>query len=470
MAEMMMLQGTKRQVQRRAEKEARDFLNLMAERSGLLHAQPEGYTFGDHLTLQEFLAALYLVKNLYGQERMDFLAAHVGESWWREVVLLMAGIQDSRQAQRFLLRELGQLPDRDDTHAYGLAWAGRALLEIPKESVGWHDGARAELAKRLVTVLRCTPPETSVAARVEAGDVLGALGDPRFSGDLCLPEFIPLPGGEFWMGSTEEEVAHIVEETGKDWAKIELPRHRVAVDGFALAKYPTTNAMFARFIEDGGYRNPEWWRDAPEDFWRDDGTIKDWLGDVRSQPRFWDEERLNGSNQPVVGVSWYEAAAYCRWLTATLDDGCVYRLPTEAEWAYAARGPVPSTVEGTEERRYAWGDEWERERANTKDLGLERTTPVGIFPDGATPEGLLDVTGNVWEWCSDWYAEEEYARRAEDLVRNPQEPEHGKYKVLRGGSWGTTAPWWVRCAFRGSNLPDYYFGDFGFRVARGSLT
>jgi formylglycine-generating enzyme required for sulfatase activity len=300
-----------------------------------------------------------------------------------------------------------------------------------------------------------------VPERAAAGHTLGRLGDPRFSGDLCLPEFIPLPGGEFWMGSTEEEVARIVEETGEDWARRELPRHRVAVDVFALAKYPTTNAMFARFIEHGGYRNPEWWREAPGGFWRGDGTVKDWLGNVRSHPRFWDEERLNSANQPVVGVSWYEAVAYCRWLTATLDDGCVYRLPTEAEWAYAARG--------REGRRYAWGDEWERERANTKELGLERTTPVGIFPDGATPEGLLDVTGNVWEWCSDWYAEDAYARRAEDLVRNPQGPERGSRKVLRGGSW-YDGPLIVRCASR-IGRPGNAFNDiYGFRVARGSLT
>jgi formylglycine-generating enzyme required for sulfatase activity len=462
MAEMMMLEGTPRQVRLRAEKEARDFLHLMSVRSGLLHAHPEGYTFGDHLTLQEFLAAAYLVENHYGQERLDFLEAHVGRSWWREVVLLMAGslLRQSRQAQQFLLEELGNLPGEGDPHAYGLAWAGRALLEIPERRVSWHGGARAKLARRLVGVLRQSPPQTSVAARLEAGEVLGRLGDPRFAGDLNLPEFIPLDGGEFWMGSTEEEVARVIEATGKDWAKRELPRHRVHVDGFALAKYPTTNAMFARFIEDGGYTNPAWWQDVPEAFWRGDGTVKDWWGDVRSRPRYWEDERFSGPNQPVVGVSWYEAVAYCRWLTATLDDGHRYRLPTEAEWEYAARGP--------EGRRYAWGGSWERGRANTGELNLERTTPVGIFPDGVTPEGLLDLTGNVWEWCADWYDEETYARRAGSLVRNPQGPEQGSSKVLRGGSW-YSEPLVVRCASRRGNLPDIHNVNHGFRVARGSL-
>ena len=454
-----MCTGTPRQIQRRSEREARDFLKLMAERSGLLHACPEGYTFGDHLTLQEFLTALYLVENYYGQQRLDFLIEHVGQSWWREVVLLMAGslLRQSRQAQQFLLQELGNLPGQDDTHAYGLAWAGRALLEIPEKRVGWHAGARAELARRLVAVLRCRPSQTSVAARVEVGDVLGMLGDPRFAGELCLPEFIPLPGGEFWMGSTEEEVARVVEETGKDWAKRELPRHQVYVDDFALAKYPTTNAMFARFLADAGYQNPAWWQDAEAaGYWQVAKGFR-W----GNQPRYWNEERLNDANQPVVGVSWYEAVAYCRWLTAKLDDGHVYRLPTEAEWEYSARG--------AEGRRYAWGNNWERGQANTAELNLERTTPVGIFPEGTTPKGLLDMTGNVWEWCSDWYAENEYARRAGKLVRDPQGPDEGEYKVLRGGSWYEGASV-VRCAARYIIYPGgLILATLGFRVARGSL-
>lgn len=460
MAENMMINLNTRPGQRQAEAEARKFVKVMAERSGLLHAHPEGYTFGDHLTLQEFLAALYLVKNLRDQERVAFLVDHVGQSWWREVVLLMAGslLKEPRQAQRFLLQELGNLPGAGDAHVYGLAWAGRALLEIPETRVGWHAGARAELAQRLVQVLWQNPPATSVAARLEVGEVLGRLGDPRFSGPGGLPEFIPLPGGEFWMGSPEEEVARVVKETGEDWAKRELPRHRVAVDGFALAKYPTTNAMFARFIAADGYQNPAWWEAAKAAGYWEPGQGFRW----GNQPRYGDDERFNGANQPVVGVSWYEAVAYGRWLTATLHDGQTYRLPTEAEWEYAARGAAG--------RRYAWGDEWVPGRANTKEMGLERTTPVGLFPDGATPEGLMDLTGNVWEWCSDWFDAGEYARRAGQGVRNPPGPPKEDYKVLRGGSWYNEAPV-VRCAYRDDLRPDdYVYDNYGFRVARGSLS
>ena len=256
------------------------------------------------------------------------------------------------------------------------------------------------------------------------------------------------------MGSTEEEVARVVKETGQDWAKDELPRHRVCVDGFALAKYPTTNAMFARFIEDQGYADPQWWKAAIADNrWRA-GKVKAWDGE-RAQPRYWNDERLNGANQPVVGVTWYEVVAYCRWLTATLNDGCEYRLPTEAEWEFAARGQAA--------RRYAWGDAWIKGRANTEELGLGRTTPVGLFPDGATPEGLLDLTGNVWEWCSTLY--KAYPYNPDDGRENLQA---SGSRVLRGGSWYNPASQ-VRCAARFLDAPGLVDDVIGFRVARSSL-
>jgi formylglycine-generating enzyme required for sulfatase activity len=420
----------------------------MAERSGLLYAHEEGYSFGDHLTVQEFLAANYLVDNLRGTgEWVAFLQAHAGQSWWREVFLLMAGylLQWPQQLQRFLLKELGDLPGEGDARAYGLAWAGRALLEIPPRRVGWHAGARDELARRLVRVLWQNPPATSVAARVEAGDLLGRLGDPRFTGPYLLPEFIAIPAGRFRMGSAKDE---------QDARENEMPRHQVELDSYALARYSATNAMFRCFTEAGGYGDGRWWSEA-----RSAGRWTDGEGfDRGDQPRYWDDVRFNGPNQPVVGVSWYEAVAYCRWLTAALDDGFTYRLPTEAEWERAARGPGG--------RRYPWGDPWQAGRANTKELNLERTTPVGIFPDGASAEGLLDLAGNVYEWCSDWYAGDTYRLRAGAVARNPGGAESGDYKILRGGWWGSS-PSAVRCAIRDFISPDLWYDDVGFRVARG---
>lgn len=454
----------------KARDEARDFIQVMAERSGILHAQPGGYSFGDHLTVQEFLAASYLVDNLRADpnrraEYLAFLRERAGQSWWQEVLLLAAGylLRHPDQAVRLLENELGAIPGEGDAHAWGLAWAGRALLEIPPERVGWHAAVRSKLAQRLVQVLWRNPPATSVAARVEAGHVLGRLGDTlRFPGPYSLPEFVPIPGGTFWMGSEQAEVERLVKETGQDWYKRELPRHQVDLSPFAIARYPTTNAMFQHFVEAGGYQDERWWAEAKvAKVWRADGTVKDrWSSQPRTTPAYWDDVRLNGPNQPVVGVTWYEAAAYCRWLTAALDDGHTYRLPTEAEWERAARGPHGW--------RYPWGDEWIEGRANSKELGLERTTPAGIFPDGASGEGVLDLGGNVWEWCSDWYGEKTYVERAKRMERDPQGPPRGGYKVLRGGSWYNDRTT-VRCAYRGWDVPGRRGVSPGFRVARGPL-
>ena len=143
-------------------------------------------------------------------------------------------------------------------------------------------------------------------------------------------------------------------------------------------------------------------------------------------------------NQPVVYVSWEEANKYCQWLSQ--KTGQNYRLPTEEEWEFAASGGG--------KRQYPWGNEEpDLNRANY-DNKVGKTMPVGSYPDGATPEGLMDMAGNVWEWCEDWYDEDEDTR------------------VLRGGafSYGREA---LRCASRGDDFPLYQNYGIGFRVVRG---
>lgn len=446
-------------------------IQYLTDRVGLLVEREQGriYTF-PHRTFQEYLAACYLADNrreLYKCLRKD-------DERWREAMLLAASkaVSGSSDAiwdwiETFCQSDAPSAAP-EDADWYAALRMAQALVEVELYRQTPEDYQK-RLLKRLQTwllaLVQAPQQPLPVAERAAAGRTLGVLGDPRFSGPCGLPEFSPLPGGEFWMGSTDAEVARAVKETGQEWAKRELPRHRVAVSAFALAKYPTTNAMFAHFIEAEGYTNPQWWKGIPTAFWRGDGTVKDYYGGVRSQPYLWDDARFNGANQPVVGVSWYEAVAYCRWLTATLHDGYEYRLPTEAEWEVAARGQAA--------RRYAWGDDWKAEIANTQELGLGVTTPVGLFPAGATPEGVLDLTGNVWEWCADWYDGKEYARRVGQVVRDPGGPDKGESKVLRGGSWRDNAPWGVRCASRTLILPGLDFSVFdvgGFRVARGSLS
>lgn len=212
-------------------------------------------------------------------------------------------------------------------------------------------------------------------------------------------EMVVIPAGEFWMGSDEGEEKN-------------RPRRRVHLDAYYLDRYEVTNAQFKAFLEAQGYSRQELW--SPEGQpWRVK-TIGTKSG--VTQPRYWTEPKWNDPRQPVVGVSWYEADAYCRFVGR--------RLPTEAEWEKAARGP--------EGQRYPWGQGWELGRANTDETRNGRTVAVGSYPTGVSPYGVHDMTGNVAEWVADRYRRD-YYRVAPD--RNPPGPAGGDDRVVRGGSY-----------------------------------
>jgi sulfatase modifying factor 1 len=220
-------------------------------------------------------------------------------------------------------------------------------------------------------------------------------------------EFLPVPGGEFRMGSEEED------EDAR-------PVHRVRVGAFELSRCEVTHAQFGRFMAETGH----------------------------PAPAHWSTVRLNAAEQPVVGVTWEDAAAYARWAGG--------RLPTEAECEFAARG--------TDGRRYPWGNEEpDRDRAAFHlDIGFGATVPVGGAKAGAGPFGHLDLAGNVCEWCADWYDPAYYARSP---AENPTGPEQGERRVIRGGSW-VSLPDACRATARASYPPRSRSVLVGFRVAR----
>ena len=151
-------------------------------------------------------------------------------------------------------------------------------------------------------------------------------------------------------------------------------------------------------------------------------------------------------------VAWHQAAQFCEWLSKR--EGGTYRLPTEAEWEYAVRG--------TDGRAYPWGNGWDPKRANAKgaDDGHEGCSPAGSFPEGASSLGLLDCSGNAWEWCADWYGEDYYAASP---LENPRGPTEGQERVTRGGSW-FTGPDSLRATNRASAKPTRVNSTIGFRV------
>jgi formylglycine-generating enzyme required for sulfatase activity len=194
--------------------------------------------------------------------------------------------------------------------------------------------------------------------------------------------------------------------------------------------YPVTNQQYNKFYKAGGYLNEEYWSQEGRK-WKERWK---WIGmriGIVTQPAFWEDAEWNRLDHPVVGVSWYEAEAYAKWAGK--------RLPTEQEWEKAARG--------ADGRVYPWGDEFDKEKCNSDESGIGRTTPVTQYVNGISPYGCSDMAGNVWEWMSSNY------------------DDNGNFKVQRGGSWVHSA-WVVRSAARGSGYPSARPNGNGFRCAR----
>ncbi len=246
---------------------------------------------------------------------------------------------------------------------------------------------------------------------------------------------IHVPAGPFLMGSSDAD---------KQARGDEKPQHRLELPAYWIGKTPVTNAQFRPFVEGDGYRNQAYWTQAGWQ-WREQEQI--------IKPGYWDDAKWNGAASPVVMVSWFEAVAYCRWLSA--QTGHPFRLPSEAEWEKAARGP--------DGHIWPWGNTWEAGRCNSKEAGIGQTTPVGQFPGGASPYGALDMAGNVWEWCATVYGKG-YPYALEDEWADAYlEPDAGRR--LRGGSWYNQQKH-VRGAYRYVSFNSRYRdGNFGLRVA-----
>jgi formylglycine-generating enzyme required for sulfatase activity len=240
-----------------------------------------------------------------------------------------------------------------------------------------------------------------------------------------------IPAGEFTMGSNDG---------GED----EKPPHKVRLDGYWMGKKEVTVKQYKSFISESRYQ-----------------SLPSWV--FKYSP---------GDEYPIVGVSWGDAKAYCKVLSK--EKGLTFKLPTEAQWEKAARGTGPDV------RRYPWGNRppsgekvnfadknlWEKEKWSWADKNIDDgyayTAPVGSYPQGASPYGLLDMAGNVWERCSDWYDSGYYKNAPKN---NPKGPEGGTNRVVRGGSWYNDAVY-LRCAYRVYDGPSYRYDILGFRLCQ----
>ena len=290
--------------------------------------------------------------------------------------------------------------------------------------------------------------------RVSTGNALGYLGDPRFQANAWyLPDdpmlgFVEIPAGPFMMGSDPKRDPNAQAD--------EQPQHEVTLPTYYIARYPVTVAQFNAFVDIKKH--------TPAD-----------TSSLRGLP-----------NHPVVNITWNDALAYCDWLTEVLrqwpdtppplagllrQNNWQVTLPSEAEWEKAARGPLPSPLqgEGAGMRVYPWGDEFDPDKANTSETGIGSTSAVGCFPAGASPYGLFDLSGNVWEWTRSLWGKEEqkpdfkYPYDPKDVRREDLKAPQEIRRVLRGGAFDDHQ-WGARCASRLGVNPVYRVWYGGFRV------
>ncbi len=235
-------------------------------------------------------------------------------------------------------------------------------------------------------------------------------------------EMVLIPAGKFQMGTSIKQLATLLKSnpsSKREWYISELTDKKVDIDAFYMYKNEVTVAQYRKFCDDTHRSMPT----EPPWKWQD--------------------------NHPIVNVNWNDAKAYADWAGAT--------LPTEAQWEKAARG--------TDGRAFPWGSKWDTTKC-CNPIGKENpeksTSQVGSYPAGASPYGVMDMAGNVWEWCADWYDEGYYKISP---LKNPTGPVSGSFRVLRGGSWRSDNPRYLRAIDRGYCGPVLKISYIGFRCA-----
>ncbi len=414
------------------------FLDRVREETGILAGEANGELSFLHLTFQEYLASKFAVANGQGGQ-LAVSASAAASDWWKETTLL--SLRSTRPFCSSFFRSLLQQPgleQRPDLLEQCLNEAkfvdAEPFVEIVQQALqqpqraatvltmlqnrGGQLPALADAAAELLEAgLHGVQPATVARQLRQAACELLLRADRKLPGhlqsqassydDRIQISFVQIPAGVFQMGR-------------KGYTAGNAPEHPVRITrAFLLATTPVTNAQYELFLQaNAGFR----------------------------KPALWDDRRFNQPQQPVVGVSWDDAVAYCSWAGG--------RLPTEAEWEYACRAGSSGD--------FCFGDQQEQlpEYAWFRDNSGGTTQPVGLKLPNAW--GLQDVHGNVWEWCADWYAEDWYSKSPAD---DPEGPRQGKSRVLRGGSWydysGDCSAW-----FRSFFTPGLRDLGIGFRLAR----
>jgi formylglycine-generating enzyme required for sulfatase activity len=460
---------------------AKEICENLVERVSVIDASGTAYQFR-HKTFREYLAAMQLLASrddADAEERLQRLTGCVGDPWWDEVLLFfMAQVSPglfekfirtffaSQKSERLdessltFLKRLVAAPTQKPVSVFGELLADVSISSIRQgyllDCLKVIGGGPAVGAAQAYMRNRPDADKNLLRKAAEVVDITAM--DEMFGEDVeqSLPEAVDEQLGGVWQSGLEPGMQYITIPEGSYVSK---GRQEIEVRQLQMAKYPVTNRLYRRFMAYLQARDNEstFGQRMPLEHFKVrlsafaagivgftaylDATAGDMANCLRS--RYDDDRRFNGDEQPVVGVSWYDARAYCLWLSLVESGGehdDLYRLPVDTEWAWAAGG-------GT--RKYPWGDPDPDETRANYGGNVGATTPVGIYPAGATPEGLYDMAGNVWEWQEN--------RTDKDKV----------VRALRGGSWFSGSGN-LRCDERSYDLPDLRNILFGFRVVRPS--
>jgi formylglycine-generating enzyme required for sulfatase activity len=440
-------------------------LEYMVDRTGLII--PDGdttYRFR-HLSFQEFLAARHICDRV--DDAVEELAPRLADRWWREVVQLAPAykaLNSISDARRLLANLAAHAREQAQPESLASAFGtiARALLDLQEYKVDRLEETANEIKPDFLRVLNDPTQPGEPRVRAEIAECVGQFGDSRLTNET---RWVEIPEGEYWRCFSLEEGLPF--QGAESW---------IQVSEFRIQRWPVTVAEYRIFIDHGGYARRQWWDDAG---W-------EWLqGESVRFPDRWEWQIDKAGNYPVVGLSWWEACAYCRWYSAMMNGlpaGWLVRLPTEAEWEKAARGGkilADGAVNESPKREYPWVGDWQESHANSGEGDwLGTVTPVGCFPKGSGPYGAWDQAGNVWEWCLDWHDPQAHSRPEKVdpvvndskgvprvfVVNNRGEKVLAPCRVTKGGSW-TTDSARARVSFRNRLEPSKRFDDQGFRCA-----
>jgi formylglycine-generating enzyme required for sulfatase activity len=400
-----------------------ELLERETQDSGIISSVGSDLKFW-HLSFQEYLAAREIA-SLNEKQQIERVveSGKLYRPEWRETMRLLGGVlrqQGEAKIEGLFQAILGKLGKQSTLVAQArcAALLGAMMRDLSRMGYQPKTPEYERTVKAVMGIFDAGESEKiDLKTRIEAADALGQVGDPRLDED----NWVTIPAGTFHMGAQKEN------EKGRNYDPEayddERPVHEVTLRPFRIGRFPVTVQEFGAFISDGGYSKPKHWVEGFGKF---------------QEPENWEQQKQY-PNRPVVGVSWFEAAAYCSW-----NNG---RLPTEAEWERAARGPT--------EARYPWGGgpALDATRANYAGA-VGHPTPVGLFPKGSTKEGLCDMLGDVWEWCHDWFGSYQTGTQ-----ENPD-----MYKMMRGGAWYDDPPS-VRVSNRNGSVPTLRLDDIGIRCA-----